>query len=231
MSDINQNQTHSNLRLAMFAIGLATFATSALFINMIWDFVIALLLAAIFSAMANPLYHKVLDKVGGRSGVSAVITLIILIMGVLMPVIGLIYVAATQANGLTDDIASLVNSLDNTGAAYSVPEWVPFGDKVRNLVPDIASKMGELVGKLAEFFVSSLSAVTRGTANFFQSLFILVYAMVYFLQEKTSVLAQLMHYSGLPPTFQKHLVEKLSLLLERQSRVPVPRQHRLDSLS
>jgi len=58
MPESNQIQTQTKLRLAMFAVGLATFAISALFIGMIWDFLIALLLAAIFSVMANPVRSK-----------------------------------------------------------------------------------------------------------------------------------------------------------------------------
>jgi predicted PurR-regulated permease PerM len=37
----------------------------------------------------------------------------------------------------------------------------------------------------------------------------MIYAMVYFLQERTSVLAQLMRYSGLPPAFQEQLVDRV----------------------
>ena len=55
----------------MFAVGLTTIAISALFIGMIWDFSIALFLAAIFSAMASPLYEKVLSVLGDRKGIAA----------------------------------------------------------------------------------------------------------------------------------------------------------------
>lgn len=208
MSDSNQRQSQPKLRLAMFAVGLATLAISALFIGMIWDFLIALLLAAVFSAMANPFYRKVLDKVGSRTGIATAITLVILILGVLIPTLGLVFVAATQASELTADIVTFVNGLDTDGTSFNVPEWMPFREAIQSAAPQIASKAGELAGKLAGFFVSSLSAATQGTASFFMSLFILMYAMVYFLQEKTSVLAQLMRYSGLPATFQQQLVDR-----------------------
>ena len=42
----------------------------ALFVGMIRDFLIALLLAAIFSAMAAPLQAKVLSAVRGRAGIA-----------------------------------------------------------------------------------------------------------------------------------------------------------------
>ena len=93
MSDAIENPT----RATLLAIGLATLAITALFIGMIWDFLIALLLAAIFSAMAAPLQAKVLPIVGGRSGVAAAITLFILLLCVLLPILAITYVAAVEA--------------------------------------------------------------------------------------------------------------------------------------
>jgi predicted PurR-regulated permease PerM len=56
MPDPDQSLETHQARVAMFAVGLATLAISALFIGMIWDFLIALLLAAIFRFMSRPLY-------------------------------------------------------------------------------------------------------------------------------------------------------------------------------
>ncbi len=74
----------------MLAVGLTTIAISALFIGMIWNFLIALFLAAIFSAMASPLYEKVLSILGGRKGIAAATTLLILFICVLVPIIALV---------------------------------------------------------------------------------------------------------------------------------------------
>ena len=204
----SQNTARAKARVAMFVVGLATFAITALFIGLIWHFLIALLLAAIFSAMANPLYQKILDTVGGRTGIATALTLVILVLGVLIPTLGLVYVAATQASHLAGNVMSFVDSLDDRASGFTLPEWLPFQEEIRSARPQIASKIGELMGKFAGFFVSSLSAATKGTASFFMSLFVMIYAMVFFLKAKTSVLAQLMQYSGLPPEFQQQLVDR-----------------------
>ena len=62
---------------------------------------------------------------------------------------------------------------------------------------------------MAGFFVSAASAATKGTASFFLSLFITIYSMIFFLQEETSVLSQLMRYSGLPRDSQERLVDRV----------------------
>ena len=194
------------MRLRMLAVAFATLAISALFVGLIWDFLIALFLAAIFSAMASPLHKKALSLVGGRNGLATAITLITLFTCVFLPTLVLVYVAALQANELTYDVISFVQRLDTEGLNFTVPEWLPFKDQIQNAGPQIASKLGELAGTLAGFFMSAASAATKGTASFFLSLFIMIYAMVFFLKEKTSVLAQLMRYSGLPRESQERLV-------------------------
>jgi predicted PurR-regulated permease PerM len=195
--------------MTLFAVGFATLGISAVFIGMIWGFLTALFLAAIFSAMASPLYQKVLTWVGNRAGLATAITLIVLLVAVLVPTLALVYLAASQANDIARDVVTYVQGIDTEPGGFTVPEWVPFRDKVEAAGPQIASKIGELTGKIAGFFVSAASAATKGTASFFLDLFIMVYAMVFFMQEKTTALAQLMRYSFLPSVAQERLVERV----------------------
>ncbi|MDH3581719.1 MAG: AI-2E family transporter, partial [Hyphomicrobiales bacterium] len=189
------NSSQYATRIGMLAVGLATIAISAVFIGMIWDFLIALFLAAVFSAMASPLYEKVLSVLGDKKGIAAAATLLILFICVLVPILALVYLAAIQAQELTTNIVSFVQRVDVEGVQFEAPEWMPFGQELERAGTITTSKVGELAGSIAGFFVSAVSAVTKGTASFFLSLFILIYAMVFFLQEQTNVLAQLMHYS------------------------------------
>jgi len=205
MPDTNENP----VRMTLLAVGLATLAISAIFVGMIWNFLTALFLAAIFSAMASPLYKKVLAKVGDRAGLATAITLVILITVVLVPTLALIYLAAAQANDMTQGIVAYVQGLNTEKPGFTIPEWVPFRDQIEDVGPQITSKIGELTGKVAGFFVSAASAATRGTASFFLDLFIMIYAMVFFMQEKTTVLGQVMRYSFLPPGAQQQLVERV----------------------
>jgi len=101
----------------------------------------------------------------------------------LVPSLGALYIATTQANELTTVLVSLTSHLDSDGFGIILPEWVPFRERLQGATPQIVSKVGELAG----FFVSSPSSVTRGTASFFMSLFVMLYAMAYFLQERISV--------------------------------------------
>lgn len=197
------------MRARMLAVGLATFAITAVFVGMIWNFLIALFLAAIFSAMATPLHRKVLSMVGNRQGLATTITLITLIICVLVPALALIYLAAIQAGELTNNVVTFIQRLDTDKPLLTVPDWFPFKTELESAGSQIATKIGELAGKLAGWFVTAASAATKGTAKFFLSTFIMIYAMIFFLQEQTTVLAQLMRYSGLSRESQERLVDRV----------------------
>jgi predicted PurR-regulated permease PerM len=205
MPDLKQNSTP----FRMLAVGLVTFAVTAVFVGMIWNFLTALFLAAVFSAMATPLHRKVLSKVGDRQGIATAITLTILIVCVLVPALAVIYLAAIQANELADNVVGFVQRLNTDETPLRAPDWLPFKTELENAGSQIASKVGELAGKLAGYFVTAASAATKGTAKFFLSAFIMIYAMVFFLRDRTSVLAQLMRYSGLSLESQDKLVERV----------------------
>ena len=123
--------------------------------------------ASIFSAMAAPLYRRILAAVGERKGLSAGLTILILLTAVFVPMLGIIYLAAVQAQAMTTGILEFAQGIDLGDQQISLPSWIPFRDELIGASAQIASKAGELAGKLAGFFVSAVSAVTRGTASFF----------------------------------------------------------------
>lgn len=67
-----------------------------------------------------------------------------------------------KANELALDIVTFLKNLDNEEPFMKAPEWLPFKDEIESAGPEIASKLGELTGKAAGFFVSSASAATKG---------------------------------------------------------------------
>jgi predicted PurR-regulated permease PerM len=192
-------------KIETWAIVLATVMITAVFVGMIGQFLIALFLAGLFSAMAAPLYRKLLSLTNDRVGITTVLTLIILFTCVLAPSLGIVYVAAIQAGELTSTIVAAVDNLQTQEGGVVLPDWVPYRDEVEAVSKGAMAKVGELLGGIAGYVVSAASAATRGTASFFLSLFIMTYAMVFFLREETNVFAQLLRYSGLSPDAQEKL--------------------------
>jgi len=202
----------STARHQLLSLGLVTLAISLLFVGMIRDFLMALFLAAIFSAMAAPVYRRVHKILGERKGLAAAGTVVLLIAAVLVPLLGVVYLAAMQAQGLAAELLSFTRTIDLDNTRVDLPTWIPFREELIGASAQIASKAGELIGKSAGFFVSAVSALTRGTASFFLSFFVMVYAIFFFLQAPRNVLAALLEYSGLPQETQKTLIERTILI-------------------
>jgi predicted PurR-regulated permease PerM len=190
------------------AVVLITILVSAVFVAMIRDFLTALFLAAVFSAMVAPVCTKLHTWLGRKSGLAAAVTLLLLIALVLAPLLGMLYLVAVQAETLASSVAPFIRKASVESISLNVPNWIPFRDEVISYIPKITTKIGELSGNIAQLLVSATSALTKGTAQFFLSLFVMLYAMFYFLQSRTGVLTELARHSGLPNPLRDLLVER-----------------------
>lgn len=191
----NQSEPGMSKRLA---ITLVTLAVAAMFINMVRGFLIALFLAAVFSAMAYPLYRRITAAVGNRPVAAAGATLLLLILAVLLPGIALLILVADQAQDIAKQAIPWVKQYmqDATGArGLQIPDGVPFREQIQAWLPEIATKLGELSSKIGEFVVQTVSAATAGAAEFLLNLFVMLYAMFYFLSEGPALLNTLRRYA------------------------------------
>lgn len=189
---------------------LITLAITALFLVLIWDFLIALFLAAVFSGLAYPFYKKILDRMPTHKGGAASLTLLLLTLVVLLPGLGMLNLIAIQAYELSQEVVPWIEQrMENPEElSLSLPSWVPFHGQIENSGPQVAAKLGELAGKTGGYLVSGLSAATKGTANFFLELFVMVYAMFYFLRHAPDIVNKIVDYMPLSADIQNRLVDK-----------------------
>jgi predicted PurR-regulated permease PerM len=174
---------------------------SIVFVYMIRGYLKALFLAVVFSGMSYPLYRWIRDKVGGRQALASILTLLVLVLLVLLPLSGFLGIVAAQAVELTEEVIPWVQEL-------SLPAWVPFQDKLMPYTKQIASKLGEAAGMIGSFLFNSISAGTRGTATFFLNLFIMLYAMFFFLMRGESMRGGFLDYSPLTDEDKALLLNK-----------------------
>jgi predicted PurR-regulated permease PerM len=191
-------------------IVLLTLVVSIAFVAMIRDFLVVLFLAAVFSGLAYPLYKRILARVGGNSGGAAALTLLVLVSIVLVPTLILMNLIAVQAYELSQDLIPWIEQeLDSPkDLELELPAWFPFRDSIEGSSQQIASKIGEFATRAGGFIVDGLSAATMGTAHFFLQLFVMVYAMFFFLREGPAVVEKLIGYSPLPREVQLLLIGK-----------------------
>lgn len=163
------------------------------FIGMIREFLIALVLAAIFSGLLYPFYRKILYTLKNRSALAASVTLIITAFTIGLPLAGFTGMVTSEAIQISKKARPIVKkALDNNlSLSEQLPDWLPLKEKLEPFHETIIKKVSEATSAMGSWLVSSLSSATKGTFGFFMSLFIMFYAIFYFLIHGPKLLGSL----------------------------------------
>jgi len=163
------------------------------FIGMIQEFLIAIVLAAIFAGLLYPLYNKMLYYLKNSAILAASTILIISILAVGFPLAGLTGMVTNEAIQISQKATPIVKELldNNFSISQHIPQWVPFQEKFKSLDKTILTKASEAASSMGSWLVSNLSNVTKGTVGFFMSLFIMLYAIFYFLINGSTLIKSL----------------------------------------
>mgnify|MGYP002630429086 CR=1 FL=1 len=170
-------------------------AISAAFVAMIQDFLLIILLAAIFSGLAYPAYLWLLGKLRGHRPLAAAATLILMLVLVIVPLLTVLGAGANEALKMTETVRPRLQLLvdqpgefdarlrDLPGYTY----FAPYRDQV-------LTKAGELVSGASAFLFRALSATTRATALFIFNFIVLLYTMFYLLIDGPGLLRSILAY-------------------------------------
>lgn len=187
------------------------FFISALFLVMIKSFLMAILLAGIFSALAHPIYKKLTIWFKGRKAAASGVTILIIVIIILLPLSGLLGIVTTQAIKVGQSATPWVQKQLASPAAFSEKlELLPFYEHIKPYREPILEKAGLLVGKVSQILVSGLQDITLGTVNFLFMIAILLYAMFFFLMDGKLLLEKILYYMPLKDEDEKRLLERFT---------------------
>jgi len=184
---------------------------SALFLFMIRPFLMALLLAGIFSALSHPLYRRLTRALGGRQALASAITVLLIVMVVVLPMTGLLGVVTAQAIKVGQSVTPWVQA--QLASPDNITQWLsnlPFYDQVAPYRDTIIQKAGELVASLTGFLVNGVQAATMGTVNFIFMQFILLYAMFFFLVDGHKLLEKILYYIPLEDDDERRMLDRFT---------------------
>ncbi|NIS02401.1 MAG: AI-2E family transporter, partial [Gemmatimonadetes bacterium] len=188
---------------------LLAIAISLLFFAMIRTFLVAVLLAAIVSGMSQPLYRRTLRWFRGRKAAASGLTVAVIFVVIVVPLLGFLGIVAKEAVEVSQTVRPTIEQLvREPNELDRLLQRLPLMDRLEPYQDQIVSKVGELAGRVGNFLVNSLAATTRGTAAFFFQLFIMLYAMFFFLMDGGAVLDKILYYMPLAPEDEDRMVEK-----------------------
>lgn len=190
---------------------LLVLGISALFLSMIKGFLMAVLLAGIAAALAQPLYQRLVRLFRGRRSAASVSTLVIIVLVIIIPLGFLLGIVTAEAIKVGNSISPWVqDKLENPDHLRTWLSGQPFYDRVQPYEDDILVKAGEAVGMVSRFLIQSLSTATAGTLNFFFMLSIMLYSMYFFLIDGGALLNRILYYLPLRDEDERRLIDKFA---------------------
>jgi predicted PurR-regulated permease PerM len=182
---------------------------SVLFVWMVRDFVMTLLVAAILSGMIHPLFRRLTTWFRGRQALASVTTVLAVLLLIIAPLSAFLGVVAAEAIDVSRTISPRVREFLTEPTAFDrLIDSVPFMDVLDPYKNELLTRLGVAVEKIGEFFFDSVAAATAGTALFFFHLFIMLYAMFFFVIYGKTVLDRIMYYAPMPREMQSRMIQK-----------------------
>jgi predicted PurR-regulated permease PerM len=192
----------------VFVILLVAFI-SILFVEMIRNFLMTILLAAIFSGISQPLYSRLLRVFRGHRAVASLVTLLVLLVVIVGPLLFFLGILASQAIQISQTVGPWIQAqINQPDKLTELIDRIPALDKLEPYRAQIMTKLGQFVGAVGNFLVGGLSATTRGTVAFFFQFFILLYAMFFFLKDGGKILDKILYYVPMTDEDERQMVDK-----------------------
>ena len=186
-------------------------AISVLFLTMIKQFLMAIFMAGLFSAMVSPIHQWLTPRLGGRENLASILTITGIVFLVLIPLSMLIGVVAAQAVHVGQSVTPWVESFVKEPSALTVYlEKIPYYEEILPYRDMILEKAGQAVGMLSNLLIESLSSITKMTVNALFNVVIMLYVMFYFLTMGDVLLDKILYYLPLAHHDEERLLQRFT---------------------
>ncbi len=187
------------------------FIISALFLTMIHQFLMAIFMAGLFSAMVSPIHEWLTEKLDGRENLASILTVISIILLILIPLATLITVIVAQAISVGQSVTPWVQGFIAEPTTVTLfLEKIPYYEEILPYRDLIIEKAGQLVGTISSFLIDSLSSFTRLTVTVIFSSIIMLYVMFYFLTMGDVLLEKILFFLPLDDHDEQRLLNRFT---------------------
>jgi predicted PurR-regulated permease PerM len=188
-------------------------AVSFAFLAVAWPFLIPLLLGALLAGLCEPLYAWVTRLLGGRRSLAAGLTLLILFVLIVGPLSAFVGVVVKQALGVSNQALPWVQEHFGTVSAFNAHDWLARRfPALAQYVPEqdqIVGGVAQLAKSTGAYLVGGATQLTASTATFLLNLFVMLYAMFYFLRDGGIILEKILYYTPLSHGDEVRVLERL----------------------
>ncbi len=182
----------------------------ALFLYTIRDFLIPIVLAAVFAIMLRPLHHRLTVAFRGRGGWAAAVCCLIFVIGLLLPLFFVGSVVTRQAietyRALHDDVQAVLAG--RTPPMLARLEQSPWYSRLGLDRFDWVTTARDLTSGGGKFAATVISRTSKGTLGAVASILITIFTLFYFLADGEKLVANLRRISPLRPEQTEALLER-----------------------
>ena len=190
---------------------LLVLVISAVFLTMIRQFLMAIFMAGLFSAMVSPIHQWLTPRLGGRDNLASALTIVGIVCLVLIPLSLLIGVVVGQAVSVGQSVTPWVESfIHQPGVLTDYLEKIPFYDQILPYRDMILAKAGQAVGTISNLLINSLSSMTKMTVKVLFNVVIMLYVMFYFLTMGDLLLGKILYYLPLADHDEERLLHRFT---------------------
>ncbi|MEX2366824.1 MAG: AI-2E family transporter, partial [Pseudohongiellaceae bacterium] len=183
-----------------------------LFMFMVSDYLIAVLLAGVFSGLLYPLYQRLLrfEFLGNHPGITSFLLLVLAIVAIGIPLTALLGLITSEAIQISENVTPWLkeNLLPELNNSRQLPHWIPFADLLNPYMESIIGTLGEATSAIGTLLAKSGSMLTQGTLTFLLNLFVMLYAMFYFLMKGPQWLHAVGGYLPLTDADEQQLISR-----------------------
>ena len=196
----------NNIILLVFVLVI-----SAIFLSMVYSFLMVILLAAIFSGLAMPLYRWFERLFRGKKGLSAAMTLLAIAIILIFPLLALLGVVAGQAIKVSSSVGPWIEKrLAEPTTLPDIINSLPYSGTIAQYSDEILQRLGEMVGKISTFLFENISSFTLSTVHMLFMMFVFFYTMFFFLRDGRKFLEKILYYLPLSERDQSRMLEKFT---------------------
>jgi predicted PurR-regulated permease PerM len=185
-------------------------ATGLLLFVVIRDFILAIVLAAVFAVLFYPLHRRFLSMTGGNRGLSAMLTCIVFFLVLLVPVFFVSNLIVAQAVELYQSIEPVISGAADKGAAAGAGKlllpWLPPWLHLEGV--DWQAILQENTRAISGYLGKIVNTTSRTTIVFFIDLFVLLYGMYYFLRDSDATVRRLRYLLPMSERYKDALIER-----------------------
>lgn len=180
---------------------------SVLFFAIISKFTIAIVMAAVFAAMSQPIYKFFGRVFKNKPNLNTGLTLASITALIFVPLSVLIGVVVEEAIDVSQKISPWVKKRISEPSAFSdYLSSLPFYEQFSQYSDTIIEQAGQVASKLSNFLFTNLSSIGFSTLSFAFMFFIFIYTMFFFLRDGEKILDKILYYIPLNDADERRMI-------------------------